>query len=233
MKTAAAANGPTSMTKLRRILCYGDSNTHGSAPAKSWFDSQRFDEAARWTGVLAEALGKGFRLIEEGLPGRTTTLDDPIEGASRNGLTYLKPCIDTHRPLDAIVLMLGTNDLKTRFSLTSEDIARGLVALIELILSGKSGPGGTDPRILVIAPAPIEEVGFLGEIFSGGGIKSGQLAGKYKDVASHFGAEYLNAAQFTSVSPVDGIHLDVQQHAVLGKAVADKLLTMFGAGTVL
>ncbi|WP_210236481.1 MULTISPECIES: SGNH/GDSL hydrolase family protein [unclassified Mesorhizobium] len=215
---------------MRRILCYGDSNTHGSAPARSWFDSQRFDETARWTGVLAEALGKGFRIIEEGLPGRTTTLDDPIEGASRNGLTYLKPCIDTHRPLDAIVLMLGTNDLKTRFSLTSEDIARGLVALIELILSAKSGPAGADPRILVIAPAPIEEVGFLGEIFSGGGIKSGQLAEKYKDVAAHFGAEYLNAAQFISVSPVDGIHLDVEHHAVFGRAVTDKLLAMFDMG---
>lgn len=140
------------MTRVRRILCYGDSNTHGSAPARSWYDSQRFDETAGWTGVLTEALGKGFRVIEEGLPGRTTTLDDPIEGASRNGLTYLKPCIDSHRPLDAIVVMLGINDLKTRFSLTSEDIARGLVALIELILSGKSGPAGTDPRILVIAP---------------------------------------------------------------------------------
>ncbi|WP_292326046.1 SGNH/GDSL hydrolase family protein [Mesorhizobium sp.] len=215
---------------MRRILCYGDSNTHGSAPARSWFDSQRFDETARWTGVLAEALGKGFRIIEEGLPGRTTTLDDPIEGASRNGLTYLKPCIDTHRPLDAIVLMLGTNDLKTRFSLTSEDIARGLVALIELILSAKSGPAGADPRILVIAPAPIEEVGFLGEIFSDGGIKSGQLAEKYKDVAAHFGAEYLNAAQFISVSPVDGIHLDVEHHAVFGRAVTDKLLAMFDMG---
>ncbi|PBB40241.1 hydrolase [Mesorhizobium sp. WSM3866] len=218
------------MTRVRRILCCGDSNTHGSAPARSWYDSQRFDETARWTGVLTEALGKGFRVIEEGLPGRTTTLDDPIEGASRNGLTYLKPCVDSHRPLDTIVVMLGSNDLKTRFSLTSEDIARGLVALIELILSGKSGPAGTDPRILVIAPAPIEEVGFLGEIFSGGAVKSGQLAEKYKAVAAHFGAEYLNAAEFIKVSPVDGIHLDLHDHAVLGKAIAGKLLTMFGMG---
>lgn len=218
------------MTSKRNVLCYGDSNTHGSAPAESWYHSTRFDEMARWTGVLAEVLGKDFRIIEEGLPGRTTTHDDPIEGASRNGLTYLKPCIDSHRPLDAIVLMLGTNDLKTRFSLTSEDIARGLVALIDLIMSGKSGPAGTDPRILVIAPAPIEEVGFLGEIFFGGGIKSRQLAGKYKDVAAHFGTDYLNAADFISVSPVDGIHLGPEQHAVLGKAIADKLLTMFGVG---
>ncbi|WP_244730514.1 SGNH/GDSL hydrolase family protein [Mesorhizobium sp. 113-3-3] len=220
------------MTRVRRILCYGDSNTHGSAPAKSWFDSRRFDETTRWPSVMAEALGKGFLVIEEGLPGRTTTHDDPIEGASRNGLTYLKPCIDSHRPLDAVVLMLGTNDLKSRFSLTPEDIARGLFALLEYIVSSNASYPGSNPAVFVVAPAPIDEVGFLGEIFSGGAAKSRLLAGKYREIAAHFGAHFINAGEVVGVSPVDGVHLEPEQHITLAAVIANRLRTALNAEPV-
>ena len=97
---------------MRRILCFGDSNTWGYDPATG----ERFDEQTRWTGVLQAALGGDYTVIEEGLNGRTTVWDDPIEG-HKNGHEYLVPCLETHRPLDLVVLMLGTNDLKRRFSL--------------------------------------------------------------------------------------------------------------------
>ena len=95
---------------MKRILCYGDSNTWGYDPATQ----ERFDRATRWTGVLRTTLGDGYEILEEGLNGRTTVWDDPIEGY-KNGHTYLVPCLETHRPVDLVVLMLGTNDLKKRF----------------------------------------------------------------------------------------------------------------------
>jgi len=77
---------------------------------------ERFDREERWTGVLAQTLGAGWKIVEEGLPARTTVHDDPIEGRHKNGLSYLRPCLESHLPVDVVVLMLGPNDLKARFS---------------------------------------------------------------------------------------------------------------------
>jgi len=106
---------------MKTVLCYGDSNTWGYDPTSK----ERFAPETRWTGVLAESLGVAFRVIEEGLNGRTTVWDDPIEG-HKNGQTYLVPCLASHKPIDLVVLMLGTNDLKMRFSVPADDIARGV-----------------------------------------------------------------------------------------------------------
>lgn len=209
------------------VLCYGDSNTYGTVPMEHPFHDERFDFETRWTGIAAARLGAGFSVIEEGLPGRTTVHDDPIEGASRNGKTYLLPCLGSHKPLDAIVLTLGTNDLKTRFSVTPEDIGRSLFALVELVQQCKAGRDGGQPKLLIVAPMPIEEVSFLGEIFTGGAAKSHGLAEKYEAVARHFSAAFLDAGTVIKVSPVDGIHFDAEQHRLLGEAVADKLRALF------
>ncbi len=110
---------------MKKILCYGDSNTWGHIPVTGG----RYGDDVRWTGVLQAALGEGYRVIEEGLNGRTTVHDDPIEGVYKNGKHYLIPCLESHRPLDLVIMMLGTNDLKMRFSLPPSDIARGVEAL--------------------------------------------------------------------------------------------------------
>ena len=123
---------------------------------------ERFPFEKRWTGVLAWALGEGCRVVEEGLPGRTTVHDDAIEGASRNGATYLVPCLGSHRPIGTLVQGLGTNDLKTRSGLTPEDVARGVGALLDLVQASRAGPGSRVPNILLVAPAPIQDVGFPG-----------------------------------------------------------------------
>lgn len=113
---------------MRRILCYGDSNTWGYDAAAD----DRFPEEVRWTGVLQQLLGEGFRVIEEGQPGRTTVWDDPIE-EHRNGKTALYSVLESQSPVDLVVLMLGTNDLKPRFSLNAFDIAAGLERLVRII----------------------------------------------------------------------------------------------------
>ncbi|MDN7933390.1 GDSL-type esterase/lipase family protein [Burkholderia metallica] len=167
---------------------------------------ERFAHDERWTGVLAHALGSGWRVIEEGLPARTTVHDDPIEGRHKNGLSYLHACIESHLPVDVVVLMLGTNDLKTRFSVTPADIATSVGVLLAEIAACGADPRGAAPQRVLMAPAPIVEVGFLGDIFAGGAAKSRQLAPLYAQVAANAGAHFLDAGTVIEVSPIDGVH---------------------------
>jgi len=134
---------------MKSVLCYGDSNTWGADASTGG----RFPRDVRWTGVLQRELGAEYAVIEEGLGGRTTVWDDPIEG-HKNGKTYLIPCLPSHRPRDLVVLMLGTNDLKHRFSLTAFDIAAGIGTLIDMILTSRCGPANGAPQVLLLTPPP-------------------------------------------------------------------------------
>lgn len=205
---------------IRTILCYGDSNTHGTGPMSDAFSEHRFSKDERWPGVLQASLGSAWAVVEEGLPGRTTVHADPIEGAHKNGLAYLKPCLESHRPIDVLAIMLGTNDLKARFGVPPADIAAGTALLCETALLCAAGPAGGAPKLLVIAPAPIMETGCLGEMFGGGAVKSHRLAPLYKAIAARLGAAFLDAGSVACCSPVDGVHLEADQHRLLGTAVA-------------
>ncbi len=114
-----------------------------------------YDYEDRWPGVLAHSLGTDWLVLEEGLNGRTTVRDDPVEGAFRNGKSYLLPCLYSHMPLDLVAIMPGTNDLKARFNASPWDIGQGVATLIGLIRSAAVGRGGQSPEILIIAPPPI------------------------------------------------------------------------------
>ena len=208
---------------MKTLLCFGDSNTWGSAPMASLDDSRRFGPQQRWPGVLRQRLGPDWQVIEEGLPGRTIARDDPVEGADRNARRYLQPCLHSHRPLDWVALMLGTNDLKARFGASPQDIAVGLHTLIDLIRLSDL-PQMPAPRILVICPTPVVEVGCLAGMFHGGAAKAAQLAPLYREIARQRGAEFLDAGEHVRVSASDGIHLDADAHLALGDAVAVKLM---------
>jgi lysophospholipase L1-like esterase len=208
------------------VLAYGDSNTHGTMPMATLEDTGRFGRAERWPGVCAAALGPGFHVIEEGLPGRTTVHADPIEGVHKNGLAVLPAILETHRPIDLVVLLLGTNDLKQRFSLPAGDVSRSMALLVQTVLQSCSGPDNGRPRILVVAPMPVEEVGCLAEMFTGGAAKSRCVAEAYARVAALQGTDFLDAGAVISVSPLDGIHFDAASHAALGEAVAETIKGM-------
>ena len=105
---------------MKHILCYGDSNTHGYIPGGG-----RYDDDTRYTGILAKLLGSDYRIIEEGLNSRTSSFDDPFE-PYKNGMDCLVPCLDSHKPLDLTILMLGSNDMKIYFSPSVEKIAGSL-----------------------------------------------------------------------------------------------------------
>lgn len=209
------------MDKLQ-ILCYGDSNTWGYIP----LSASRYPSAVRWTGVLAKRLGSHFSVIEEGQSGRTTVWDDPIEG-DKNGIRYLPPCLESHAPLDLVILMLGTNDLKARFSLTALDIALGVERLVQVIRRSGSGVEGNSPEILLAAPPPINPLDEIGaEMFLGGREKSISLARHYKAIADRCGCTFFDVSACIEVDETDGIHYSSKSHNILGNAIADKVLSI-------
>jgi lysophospholipase L1-like esterase len=204
----------------RTVLVYGDSNSHGTAPMPTLLDMKRFGPGERWPGVMAAALGPGWRLIEEALPGRTTVHPDPVSGVHKNGLAVLPAVLESHAPLDLVILMLGTNDLKARFALPPVEIAVGVEQLVRHVRQGFTGPGGGAPALLLICPPPVEEAGCLAEIFAGAPAKSRRLAPVYAEVAARWGAAFLDAGTVIGPSPVDGVHFEAEDHARLGAAVA-------------
>jgi lysophospholipase L1-like esterase len=207
---------------IRSVLCYGDSNTFGSATVDR--PDGRYGPDERWPGVLRNALGSGWLVIEEGLGGRTTVSDDPIEGADKNGRSYLYPCLRSHRPLDVVAIMLGTNDLKHRFGKTPWDIAEGVGVLVSLVKASGAGRNEGVPEIIVIAPAPmLRELPMHAEMFVGGHEKSLELARYYKALSERLGIRFFDAGSVMKSSKVDGFHLDPDAHQALGKAVAAEI----------
>ncbi len=206
------------------ILCYGDSNTWGYDPKSA----ERLAPELRWTGVMARTLGAGYRVIEEGLGGRTTVREDPYE-PFRNGLTYLTPCLLSHAPLDLVVISLGCNDLKSRFGVGAQDIARGAEILVATALSLDAGIAGKPPAVLLIAPPPLVELSGFSEMFAGGPEKSKHLGRHYAVVAAAHGVGFLDAGKHIHCSPLDGIHYEADQHDVLGQAIAGAVRQALGA----
>ncbi len=138
---------------MKTVLCYGDSNTFGAATVER--PDGRYGPEERWPGVMRAALGSEWMVIEEGLGGRTTVSDDPVEGIERNGRTYLYPCLMSHKPLDVVLILLGTNDLKARFGKTAWEIAAGVGALVKIVQKAECGRNGGVPEIVIISPVPI------------------------------------------------------------------------------
>lgn len=205
----------------KTILCYGDSNTWGYDPATQG----RYPRDKRWTGVLRKKLGEGYLVIEEGLNGRTTVWDDPIEGF-KNGKEYLIPCLETHKPIGLVVIMLGTNDLKMRFSLPACDIAAGAGTLAKIVQKSETGPGDSAPPVLLIAPPPVAKLTEFAEMFEGATQKSVHLSRCFRQVAEELGCQLLDASEVMVSSDVDGIHFDVDEHRKLGEAVAGRVKQM-------
>jgi lysophospholipase L1-like esterase len=213
---------------MKTILCYGDSNTWGTAPMLSLDDVRRFGLDERWPGVLRHQLGNGYWVVEEGLPGRTTVWDDPIEGIYKNGKTYLLPCLESHHPIDLVILMLGSNDLKKRFSVTAFDIAAGAGVLVDIIQGFRLGRDPITPKVLLMCPPPLGKLGFLKDMFEDGDAKSRKLAPHYQEIAKTRGCFFLNTGDVIVCSDVDGIHFEPGEHRKLGLAVAEKVKTILG-----
>jgi lysophospholipase L1-like esterase len=206
---------------MEQILVYADSLTWGIIP-----NTRRrlpFDE--RWPGVLENALNATatrVRVIEDCLNGRRTVWDDPFK-PGRNGLQGLAQRIEIHSPLALVIVMLGTNDFQ--FCHPYNDAwaaAQGVAALVNEIRNAPIEPGMSLPPILVIAPPLIRSPqGPIAPKFKGAETRCDGLAGAYRQMADSLGCAFFDAGAVTSSSVVDGVHLDAEQHAKLGKALAE------------
>ncbi len=202
----------------KNILCFGDSNTWGANPA----DGSRHDRNTRWPCMLQQELGDGFHVVEEGLCGRTTVWDDPVEG-DKNGLKQIVPVLKSHEPLDLVIIFLGTNDLKVRFSVPACDVAESAWQLVKAARACEYPRTGKAPEVLVVCPppfAPLEPTPFK-DMFAGGEEKSHQLAAAFEEVAARRGFKLFQAGDVVQSSVVDGIHLEASEHGKLGRALAE------------
>ena len=217
---------------MTTVVVFGDSNSYGTPAMTGLDDWGRFAPGERWPGVMLahlvdhDRIEPGVVLVEECLPGRTTVHDDPIGGRHKNGLGALPVVLESHRPIDILIVMLGTNDLKARFSVTPEDIARSVEVLVTAVRASQAGPGGTPPKVLVIVPPVILETGCLAGEFRGGAEKSAGLGACFAQMAERIGVPLIDAGSLITSDPLDGIHLARDQHAALGRAAAQAVIAL-------
>lgn len=214
----------------KRILCFGDSNTWGFDPAedeKQGFHS-RFPWNVRYPGALQTLLGETYCVIEEGHNGRTSVWDDPMM-PYRNGMKYIEACLETHTPLDLVLIMIGTNDMKPRVSGRAFDSAEGVRALVKKVKQNACGHRGGTPQILVVSPVTIGKniaTARFGNEFGANCREESLLLPVFlKKVAEEEGCAFLNAAEYAVVAG-DEIHIDADGHAKLAQAFANTIKTM-------
>ena len=208
----------------KRILCFGDSNTWGWVPSS--MGKKRFFIDRRWTGLLQQKLGNGYEVIEEGLGGRTTTIDDPRPGfPERNGYCTLQGLLETHLPLDLVIIMLGTTELKDLLNRSVEEITDGLGQIIDLIQSYKTLEDTLSPKILIVVP-PImnDKCEFAGSLAKDGTVKARGLISSYEKLASGKGCDYFNPTEMVKVDSVEGVHIDEENHQKLSELIYKKIL---------
>lgn len=213
----------------KRIVCFGDSNTWGFNAA----NLTRFSEEIRWPCLLQKNLGGDYQVIEEGLSGRTSVVDDPLfEGL--NAFTYIHPCLMSHSPLDLVIIMLGTNDTKERFGLTAFNIAQGITRLAQKASRTAAGIDGGYPKVLVVAPPPIGKGYDSSDVRHSMGehcdIKSEEFPTYLEEMLLRENIHFLNLGKKVSMNNIDYMHLDEVGHKLTAQLVQNKITEIVGGG---
>jgi lysophospholipase L1-like esterase len=197
------------------VCCYGDSNTWGYEASTE----DRLQRWRRWPGVMQRELGNDVHVVEEGLNGRTTVFEDPY-APGRNGLQHLPIVLQTHKPLDLVIIWLGTNDLFVPGGLTAQHAARGAITLAEMVRTSDAGPDEEPPEALVLVSPPFGPLGIWEHDSPHGELESRGFADAYRRLAEEAQVPLLDLAPFADSSPLDGIHFEAADHAAIGLAVA-------------
>lgn len=205
---------------MKQILCFGDSNTYGLIPKTT----DRYDWNTRWTGIIGEKLvNKGYRIIEEGLCGRTTIFDDPLR-IGRRGTELLPVILETHKPVDIVILMLGTNDCKSFYDASASVIGLGMKKLI-----GQVRNAAPKAKILLISPIHLGDDIWDGYDleFNADSVKTSKNIGSvYKRIADEEQIDYLAASDYALPSKEDREHLNQDGHKALARAIVNQLEQM-------
>jgi len=211
---------------MKTVLCYGDSLTWGYDPE----NRARHALEDRWSSVLAASLGEGVDVTADGLNGRTTAYDDMTADCDRNGARTLATSLHVHAPLDLVILMLGSNDMKPVIHGTAHAASKGMRRLLDLIRL-HAWPVEQDlPQILVVSPPPLVETADpdFAAMFEGGVEQSAMLASFYGDLADETGAGFFDAGSVARCSSIDGVHLDAKNTRALGRGLAPVARLLLG-----
>ena len=199
------------------VLCYGDSNTYGYDPRT---DGDPYPAGVRWPDILANTLGDGYKVIVEGLSGRTTAYDR-LDAPWKNGYPYLMPCIGSHKPIDYLIFMLGTNDCNVEMCLSAEDIAAGMELLVTTAKAATQEMQRYVPKIVIVAPAVIrpELAGttFEYQLDETSVQKSHDIVPLYEQIAKKHGCLFLDASTSLEVTEIDCEHLTEKGHQQLAE----------------
>lgn len=212
---------------MKNILCFGDSNTWGYDPSTQ----TRFSKDIRWTGVLQQLLGSKYNIIEEGLNGRTTNVNEKQD----HGLGYFRPfrsamdllsvLIETNSPLDLIIVMLGTNDLKTNFNQSSEMIAKNMRLVCESIINNDYFQSKS---IILVSPSHInEESPNLLDSFIGTTQASQSFSNSYRKISDDLNLYFVDASESVKTNKIDGLHWDSKQHSDFANSLFNKIIKVY------
>ncbi len=212
---------------MGEILCFGDSNTYGLIPGTK----DRYSRDIRWTGIIQDRLrNKGYNIIEEGLCGRTTVFDDELRNG-RRGSVLLPVLLESHQPLDVVILMLGTNDCKSYYKASANVIGRGMEKLLQLVKANRS-----NLKILMISPILLGEEIWKKEYdpeFDAESIQTSiGLKAVYQEIADKYNIEFLAASYVAKASDIDQKHLDADNHKKLADAIMKKLEELSWIGII-
>lgn len=212
---------------MKTVLCYGDSLTWGSDPASGG----RHAHEDRWPTVLGAALEGEARIFADGLRGRTTGYDEYLADCDRNGVRTFPTSLYVHAPLDLVILLLGTNDMKPHIAGTAIAAMQGMRRLISI--AQNHNPGlleETRPDILIVAPPPLCETADteFAAMFAGGIEQSRMLGSFYADLADEKGVGFFDASSVARTSAIDGVHLDAANTRAIGKALVPMVKMMLG-----
>lgn len=210
----------------KNILVFGDSNTWGYNPHNKnpFAPYERWGECIRWTNVMQNLLGSAYYVMADGLCGRTASAKDDIEDYTC-GKEQIIPSMRSHSPLDLLIIMLGSNDLKARYGYTAFDVANSVGMVVEKALQAPDAFRNSKPSILLLCPPPLENLdrSFFAFEFSGSEQKSKDMAQFFEIMAAKYRVHYMNTGDFVRFSDVDGLHFESDQHLNLAEAVATKV----------
>jgi len=212
---------------VKSVLCFGDSLTWGSNADTGG----RHALEDRWPEVLRRGLGAGVEVISDGLRGRTTAYDEHLADCDRNGARILPTVLYTHAPLDLVIIMLGSNDLKPHIAGTALAAMQGMRRCAEIVRINAMRDGSSEPPdVLIVSPPPLCETADpeFSAMFAGGVEQAQMLASFYADLADEQGCDFFDAGTVAKTTPIDGVHIDAENTRAIGRSLTPIVKLILG-----
>ena len=201
---------------MKKILCYGDSNTFGYNPC----DASRYDEHTRWTAILQNILGDEYEVIEQGMCDRTGIADND-KGLAFSAQKHFPACMFEVKEVDILVLWLGTNDLQFKYNLPLEKIEKGLEKLIKI------AQDNTEKIVLIPSVELSDNIldGYFRCQFDNISVlKSKEMSKIFTKLSEIYNLEYFDINKFVKPSETDGLHYDAEGHRIIAQKLSEFLL---------